>query len=895
MREYFLNAPNVNTLWARVIIDELARAGVRHAVISPGSRSTPLTLAAAEHPDIADTLILDERSAAFFALGLGKESGVPAALICTSGTAAANYYPAVCEAHASGVPMVLLTADRPSHLRESGAPQTMDQLRLYGEHVNWFMDLAQPEADEFKLRALRSTVSHAFSVAACTNPGPVHLNVPFRKPLEPVFSESKPYSVISETAKKPFGEGAFGSSEGGAFTVYRRPKCGPLDSDIEFMSAMLRQSKRPLIVAGPDSTGWKYRTPLYRFSRYTHIPVCAEALSNVRFCGGTQPFLVANMDLLLRSATFRQACKPDLIVRLGAAPTNQPMQDFLGAMSGVPQIQVAAHGNRVDPEFTTTHYFMADPGLFFDALLVHCSGSGRDSAWQDWIMGASVLAHTAASKALNAVDDLCKPLMYSELVSMIPENAVVMLSNSMPVRDFESWAMPAGTSFRVACNRGVNGIDGVTSTALGMARARGGNSVLITGDLAFLHDLNAFWAARSGAVNATIIVVNNNGGEIFRLLPVHEFEPPFTKHFTTPHRMDLSKAGELYGLEYYKAKNVYQLQTFLRISMEAPGVQIIEVPSDPEREPAIRKRIIESVAAELDALQPYEIPVSQREYPLRFTRLRFSERDSAQHTRPHTGKRYTGTPVLLLHGFTRSAASWKAAVSHMNKRRAFTAADLMGHGLSPAPRFEDAPFAFSIEYQADQLHQWFRSHHAGKIHLTGYSMGGRTALYYALRYPETLATLALVSASPGIERPGDRAARAERDASLADRIVHNGMEAFVEEWSNSEIIGEGIPVSAQALIKRERLSQRAEGLRGSLLGMGQGVQPELWSSLTELQIPVLLLAGVADEQYRFTMSAMAQRIPNARMHSIEGAGHDILSAAPEELAHALESFWEEND
>jgi 2-succinyl-5-enolpyruvyl-6-hydroxy-3-cyclohexene-1-carboxylate synthase len=885
MKDYLLSSANVNTLWGRVIIDELARCGVRYIIVSPGSRSTPLTLAAAEHPDITDISILDERSAAFFALGIAKESRTPAALICTSGTAAANYYPAICEAMASQVPLLVLSADRPKHLSDSGAPQTMHQLHLYGSHVKHFLELAQAEADGFKLRALRSSVSNAVGVASEGERGPVHLNVPFRKPLEPTQVDEGHHACITEESKQTFKEGAFGRSDGGPYTRLESGTQTFTANDIQRFTALIQRAERPLIIAGPDINGMYYRDELLEFSKASGIPVFAEALSNVRFNAKGGDGIISSSELLLRSKSFTANCSPDLIIRLGAAPTNKMMQDFLALQKDVLQVQISSSSRRVDPDFSTSKRFHCSPAKLLSsaiAVLEHGPDLTFDAAWIDWLYASDKIARDTLATALEESTDLNEAAAFHEIASLMPEGSALMLSNSMTVRDMESWGMPNGTTVDVFCNRGVNGIDGVTSTALGIARSRGSGTVLVTGDLAFLHDINGFWAAREGSINATIVVINNNGGEIFNMLPVKHFEPAFTKHFTTAHNMDLSKIGELFGIEYYKAMNAYQLQTFLKISLDAPGLQIIEIPSDQKQEVEIRKALISSVTNALDQIEAAPSSTNTRKYDLHVQKSSsLVESDSA--------------PALLLHGFTRSSASWDAVVSGLPMSRDFYTMDLMGHGSSPSPEFEAASGAYSMEYQAERIHERIVQSGIAPLHLCGYSMGGRLALYFALHYPEDLASLTLISASPGIEDDSMRTERSESDAALAGTILTDGLERFVGAWSSSEIVASGVNETARIDGTRDRLKQSSAGLRGSLLGMGQGVQPNLWPRLAEMSLPVSLIAGESDAKYVAVMSKMSEAIKGSKLQVLAHGGHDLLSAQANELAQQLDTFWDENE
>lgn len=876
-------SPNINTLWADIFVEELARCGVREAVLSPGSRSTPLVLALARHPDIRAHTVLDERAAGFFALGLARESHRPSVLLCTSGTAAANFLPVVCEADASRLPLLVLTADRPAHLRDSEAPQSMDQIRLYGGRVRWFCDVPQPEADEMKLRALRSAACHAVARAGLLDPGPVHLNFPFRKPLEPSVSVAG-HAAVDAGVFSSRSLGVQGRMDGRAFTRYSTGE--DFDALVDRMEDAIRAHSRVLIAAGPDPDGVIAPEDVFRFADAAGIPVFAEALSRLRFHAGRSPLVLAAADLLLRSPAFCERATPGMIIRVGRYATGRPTQEFLAALSNHVQILVTPALSRSDPDFVLTEHVVCRPGLLFAALAERFRRRPRrlcDTDWFETLREADAHVREACARELSSIEEPFEGWVYGDIGAALTDGAAVVVSSSMPVRDLDTFLhhAPADTEFH--CNRGVNGIDGVTATAYGIATGRQGRTVLITGDIAFLHDLNSLHIAGRSDVDLTVVVVHNDGGQIFDHLPIRDHDPEFTRHFLTPHGIRFGAAAELFGVSHAAADTRQEFQTVFAAAMREPGTRIIELRVDMARSRALRTSLLDRLQAGVgDFLGSKRAAERSRSsatpLPLAWMRLYRGLTSSV--------------PAILLHGFTRNASSWIEIVEHFDGRDV-VAFDLMGHGDSPVPDAAVHAEAYSLPAMTDALAEGLDRIGAAKAHLAGYSLGGRTALHFALSHPERLASLTLISASPGILDEAERAARRETDARLVKSIERNGLHAFIGEWMHNPLIrgGAGPGTPAERKRREERLRQQARGLAGSLLGSGQGIQIPLWDQLRFLRIPVLLIAGQRDEKYLGILAAMRERIQDARALVIDGAGHDVPSEAPGLLARAMTNFW----
>jgi len=542
--------PNRNALWAETLVDELAAGGLEAVVVSPGSRSTPLTMAVAGHDALSVFSVLDERAAAFFALGRARRTGEPTALVCTSGTAAANYHPAVVEASQARVPLLALTADRPPELRDSGANQTVDQERLYGDAVRWYRDLPEPEATPRKLRRLRTDAARALAEARGTPAGPVHLNCPFRKPLEPTH--------VPGDVPDDWHAGDDRAASGRAGRPYVRTEAGRPTLSGERLDALAEavgDAETGVVVAGPADPRAvardDYAPALAELARTARFPLLADVLSTLRYgphvadapvVGGYDGYVDALLD----------AVDPDVALRFGASPTSKPLRTAL-ADRDVRQVLVDPAGEWRDAEFATDALVAADPVQVARELADRVDGPVSEQA-------ESATAHALAlddafgeGVATARADDAVGAFegeVLADVVASAPDPSTVVVSNSMPVRDADRFGAVRDADVTVLANRGASGIDGVTSTALGAGSATSDELVYVTGDLAYYHDLTGLLSLSRCDVDATVVVVNNDGGGIFQELPVAEFDPPFTEQFQTPHGMDFAATGDLYDLAF---------------------------------------------------------------------------------------------------------------------------------------------------------------------------------------------------------------------------------------------------------------------------------------------------------------------------------------------------------
>ncbi|MDS0298792.1 2-succinyl-5-enolpyruvyl-6-hydroxy-3-cyclohexene-1-carboxylic-acid synthase [Halogeometricum sp. S1BR25-6] len=583
-----MTAPNRNVLWAHALVDELAAAGVDAVCITPGSRSTPLTEAFADHDDVHVFSHLDERSSAFFALGRARRTGEVTPLVCTSGTAAANFHPAVVEASQSRVPLLVLTADRPPEIRDSGANQTIDQEKLYGDAVRWYKDVAEPEATPRKLRSLRTTAARALAKATGTPAGPVHLNLPFRKPLEPVEVEGDVPDDLPELAESG-RDGPFVSTTEGV------PE---LDDDTLRDVADRLSEPRGLVVAGPADAPGVEREALAAFAHATDFPILADPLSGARFGGHVRVApVIGGYDGFLDPSVTESWPDPDVVFRVGASPTSKPLRKYLARVDAEQLVVDPAAGWR-EAEFTSTDLVVADPSRLMGRLSRLLAGPGSPEwrrRWEDAdATHESVVADAAESEAFEG-------RVLADVFELAPDPATIFVSNSMPVRDADRFAAPSTKSLTALGNRGASGIDGIVSTALGAGSATTDDLTLVTGDIAYYHDMNGLLAIGRSDVDATVVVVNNDGGGIFHMLPIEQFDPPFTSQFKTPHGLDFEPSADLYGLSFTRveADDRAGFREAYETATTSEGSHVIEVTTDAEESHDVRKGIRERVLDEL--------------------------------------------------------------------------------------------------------------------------------------------------------------------------------------------------------------------------------------------------------------------------------------------------------
>jgi 2-succinyl-5-enolpyruvyl-6-hydroxy-3-cyclohexene-1-carboxylate synthase len=575
-------------------IDELMRSGVRHVCVSPGSRSTPLALLAAEHPSARIWMHIDERSSSFFALGMAKVLDEPVALICTSGTAAANFGPAVVEAFHARVPLVVLTADRPHELRDVGASQAVDQLRLYGSHAKWFFDLEEPDASGELVRHVRTVACRAVATARERPRGPVHINCPFREPLIPVPARA--------------GSGWPGRAAGRPFVSVLSGPRQPVPEQLAPLAADLAAEPQGLILCGPLPDP-ALSEPILALAGALAYPVLADPLSGVRRGARRAPMVVDAYDAFLRDTGVVAHLRPEVLIRFGAMPASRTVARYLEYYPACRQVVVDDADSWNEPTGLASDMIRADGRLLCEALVrvlpTDLAGQPRRRAWLEAWHRANRLARTAIETSLAALDDPFEGKVIAELGRLLPAGALLYAGNSMPVRDLDTFLPAEGPAVRCLANRGAGGIDGVVSSALGASAAAAGPLVLVVGDLSFYHDSNGLLAARHYGLNATIVLLNNDGGGIFSFLPQASHPERFEMLFGTPHGLDFRPLAEAYGATFRRVATWEEFRCAVRRGLAAGGLQVVEVRTDRTRNVAVHRRIWGAVSAALaSAFEP---------------------------------------------------------------------------------------------------------------------------------------------------------------------------------------------------------------------------------------------------------------------------------------------------
>lgn len=560
-----------NTAAARALVRGLAAAGVEHACVTPGSRSTPLTFALAEQSTVRPWLHLDERSSAFFALGLAKATGRPVAVVCTSGTAAANFLPAAVEADLGRVPLVLCTSDRPPRLRGVGAPQAIAQVGMFANFVRWAADLPLPAglaADELRFAQYGERAARA---ATGPLPGPVHLNVPFEEPL------------LAGPAEHPGGPW-----EAGPPAQPRQALILPGEPDFARVGGLLERSARPLIVAGPgDASDAGAITGL---AAAISAPILADPLSGLRAGSHDRRYVCSAYDAVLRSPPTSSA--PDAVLRFGAAPTSKALNLYLAGLRGTPQVLVDLPGGSRDFIATATHFVESGTAAFCEALAATAPRQAASEWARDWMARDRAAAHAMVEAALR-FEAPFEGRIFIELQRSLPAGATIFAGNSMPVRDLDSFLVSDAKALRLLSNRGANGIDGVTSTALGVAAASAGPVVLVTGDISFYHDLGGLWAARRHGIDLSVVLVNNNGGGIFHYLPQAEHGGMFEEWFGTPPDLEFEHAVRMYGGRYTLARGWDELVAAVSAGR---GLNVVELRTERAANADMHRQAWESAA-----------------------------------------------------------------------------------------------------------------------------------------------------------------------------------------------------------------------------------------------------------------------------------------------------------
>lgn len=583
---------NRNILWSKIFIDQLVAFGVQNACISPGSRSTPLTYALSRNRKIKSYIHNDERSSGFFALGLAKSTNKPVLVVTTSGTAVAELYPSIIEAYQQRTPLIICTADRPPELIGTGANQTINQHNIFKNHIRWFRDLGLPSVSNVGFYYLQKVAIKAFRISLFEDRGPVHLNFPFRKPLEP-------FSYTDEINKKMLHlkpQRSIGNK------LQHQNAVNGLVKSIEKLSDELINTEKGIIIAGPMEYDREVISRIKKLSALLGYPVFADGLSQLRTgISKNDKSVITNFNSILNSERFLEEHNPDIIIQFGRTPTSSFIESFLEGTTAARYL-INSYSDKFDPTRNARAIIGYEPKLFCDRLISDLKGEKiirHKSDWMKNFLEAEELSEKIKLKILGRAKFPNELSIINEIIKLVPSGSNIFVGNSSPVRDFDNFGMINSKKLAIYFNRGASGIDGVTSTALGIAASKK-PTVLITGDLSFLHDLNALGTAVKYYVPLCILVINNNGGGIFESLPIAEKVKKFREFFVTPHNLELEGIVKSFGVNYQLIQNRGKLIHTLNYSLNKKITSVLEVQTNAAASVELRNKYFNEVRNKLN-------------------------------------------------------------------------------------------------------------------------------------------------------------------------------------------------------------------------------------------------------------------------------------------------------
>lgn len=579
---------NRNYHWANTFFDQLAECGVKYACISPGSRSTPLTYSLSQNKKINSFVIIDERTSGFFALGVAKKTNTPVALVTTSGTATAELYPAIIEAYQNRVPLIICTADRPAYLRNTGTNQTINQDNLYKNHICFFYDTGLPSIKLEKIKKLKEKAVKAFSVSMINNPGPVHINFPFEKPLEPQLYTNKIGTKIIEASLPQKNQSL-------------NPSSTTNNKKINEVWKLLKQKNNGLIIVGPGNFNDRFINLLEIISLKFGLPVFADASSGLRFHKRTLTNLICNYDSILRYYSLAKYFSPGFIIHFGRTPTSLKLEEYL--------LKVNVKTMIVNPQgdlFNATRrasVIKIKAEEFIQELLKLTKGlKAENIKFLNFFKTLDNDIEKIKTSFFKKEKSINEPNVLIKTLAALPQNSNLMIGNSTPIRDLDFFASANTKNIKVFQNRGASGIDGITSTALGIAIKSKQPTFLIVGDLSFYHDLNSLLITKQFKIALTIILINNNGGGIFNFLPISKNKNVFKEYFTTPTNLSFSKLAEAFEIDYKEINSLEKLSNQISIFTERRKTAIIEIKTNSKKSLVLRKRFWIKVKMHSDKL-----------------------------------------------------------------------------------------------------------------------------------------------------------------------------------------------------------------------------------------------------------------------------------------------------
>ena len=583
---------NRNNLWTRIFIDQLAALGVKHACISPGSRSTPLTYILSGNRKIKSFIHFDERSSAFFALGLAKATGKPVLVVTTSGTAVAELYPAIIEAYQQRTPLIFCTADRPPELVGTGANQTINQHNIFRNHIRWFRDLGLPSISDTGFYHLQKIAIKAFRISSSEDKGPVHLNFPFKKPLEP-------FSYTDSVSKSLF------RTKPQRLLKYTSQVSTPKFEKSKELKAIVNQlteSEKGIMLVGPIEFDKNLIKRIKELSSLLKYPVLADGISQLRFnAGKNDNFIISNFNSIFASQKFISEHNPDIILQIGRTPTSSILETFLED-TGAIRYTIDHYGDKHDPARTAKSTIAINPTSFCETLISQLKEENfkrSKSTWQKDFIRAEEICEKIKSRNIDRAKFPNEPSIITEVIKIIPEGSRLIIGNSLPVRDLDNFFSKSSKRIEIYFNRGASGIDGITSTALGVSSIKK-RTLLITGDLSFLHDLSALSAAVKYSIPLTIIVINNNGGGIFESLPIANRIKHFEKFFISPHNLDLGEIVKSFGIDHKLITTRRELHRHLKNSFNFIIPSVLEIQTDSSKSVMLRTKVLSAAKKVLD-------------------------------------------------------------------------------------------------------------------------------------------------------------------------------------------------------------------------------------------------------------------------------------------------------
>lgn len=576
---------SLNAVWSRFLIEELRRHDITHICIAPGSRSYPLTLAAASADGITTTVHFDERSLAYYAVGYARGTGKPAAVITTSGTAVANLFPAVVESSTDEVPMIILSADRPPELRQTSANQTIEQAQIFGNYVRWHQDFPCPD-EAISPRMLLSSISHAVARSIEPTAGPVHLNCMFREPLVPTDNNVE----LPEEWKN------IGHADDSPYTRKSPPLLSPSQEGIARIIDSIRNSRHGIVVAGSLRDDFE-RQVVSKICEMLDWPTCCDITSGLRLRKNRNQ--ISYYDLILASEKFARKYQTDTVLHLGGRITSKRLQNYFEQSRPKHYLQVNRFTCRLDPGHLVSEQIRCQPGALYQALQSSDFGIDAPVVHSPWHQ-ASQMAETELDKLLNMNEPLCEPSAVRLISRILPDNGALFLASSMPIRAADMYAATEKNIYSVAANRGASGIDGTIASAVGYARGIRKTVTCLIGDMALLHDLNSLHLLRQSNQRVITIVFNNNGAQIFNLLPVSKLKETFEKYFVTPHNLTFEQVAEMFDLPYENVTTSSDLQQAYSKALSQSESTLIEITLDSHRDYSMHAKILQQIAAKID-------------------------------------------------------------------------------------------------------------------------------------------------------------------------------------------------------------------------------------------------------------------------------------------------------